>query len=137
VDRSRVTPLMALDGVPEEELDAVARVATEREFAQGETLMSEGDFGYSLFVIENGSAEVVSHGAKVAEVGPGDVVGEVAVLASGRRTASVIATSPVQALAFFKRDVWRLEDEAPASAERLRAAMDERSESSSEPASEE
>jgi CRP-like cAMP-binding protein len=125
MDRSRVEPLSAMDGVPEEELDAVARVATEREFAEGETLMSQGDFGHSLFLIEDGTADVLTDEAKVGTVGPGDVVGEVAVLASGRRIASVIATSPVRAIALFKRDVWALESEAPEASQRLRAAIEQ------------
>jgi hypothetical protein len=49
---------------------------------------------------------------------------EFAVLASGRRTASVVATSSVQVIAFFKPDVWGLERDAPEAARRLRAAMD-------------
>jgi CRP-like cAMP-binding protein len=101
-------------------------VASEREFAAGETLMSQGDFGHSLFLVEAGSAEVTVNGARVAVVGPGDVVGETAVLVSGRRTASVVATSALRAIAFFKRDVWGLEREAPEAARRLRAALDER-----------
>jgi CRP-like cAMP-binding protein len=125
VDRSRVAPISVLSGCPDEELDAVARVASEREFAAGESLMSEGDFGHSLFLVESGSADVLVEGEKVREVGPGEVLGEVAVLASGRRTASVVATSSVQAIAFFKPDVWRLERDAPEAARRLRAAMEE------------
>jgi CRP-like cAMP-binding protein len=125
VDRSRVAPISVLSGCPDEELDAVARVASEREFAAGETLMSEGDFGHSLFLVESGSADVLVEGEKVREVGPGEVLGEVAVLASGRRTASVVATSSVQVIAFFKPDVWRLERDAPEAARRLRAAMEE------------
>jgi CRP-like cAMP-binding protein len=113
-----------LAGCPDEDLDAVARVATERGFAAGETLMAEGDFGHSLFLIESGTAEALQEGTKVGDLGPGDVVGEVAVLASGRRIASVVATSPVQAIAFFKRDVWGLEKEAPDAARRIRAAME-------------
>ena len=120
-----MAPISFLAGCPDEELDAVARVASEREFAAGETLMSEGDFGHALFLIESGSADVLVHEDKVREVGPGDVLGEVAVLASGRRTASVIATSPVRVIAFFKPDVWRLERDAPEASRRLRAAMEE------------
>jgi CRP-like cAMP-binding protein len=116
-----------LAGLPGEELDAVARVASEREFAAGETLMAEGDFGHSLFLVEAGTADVLADGTKVGDVGPGDVVGEVAVLASGRRTASVVATSPVRVIAVFKRDVWALENDAPEAARRLRAAIDEHS----------
>jgi CRP-like cAMP-binding protein len=124
VDPSRLAPLSTLAGCPDEDLDAVARVATEREFAEGETLMAEGDFGHSLFLIESGTAEAQHEGTKIRDLGPGDVVGEVAVLASGRRTASVVATSPVQAIAFFKRDVWGLEKQAPEAARSLRAAME-------------
>jgi CRP-like cAMP-binding protein len=124
VDRSRLAPLSALAGCPDEDLDAVARVASEREFAAGERLMAEGDFGHSLFLIEAGTAEALHEGTKIGDLGPGDVVGEVAVLASGRRIASVVATSPVHAIALFKRDVWRLENEAPEAARCLRAAME-------------
>jgi CRP-like cAMP-binding protein len=137
VDRSRVAPISVLSGCPDEELDAVARVASEREFAAGETLMSEGDFGHSLFLVESGSADVLVEGDKVSEVGPGEVLGEVAVLASGRRTASVVATSSVQVIAFFKPDVWRLERDAPEAARRLRAALEEHVGSSSGSSSDE
>jgi CRP/FNR family transcriptional regulator, cyclic AMP receptor protein len=124
VDRSRLAPLSALEGLPEGELDALARIASEREFSEGDTLMAEGDFGYCVFLMEEGEADVVAHGEKVAAVGPGDIVGEVAVL-EGRRMASVIATSPVRAITLFKRDVWALEKEAPEASRRLRAAMEQ------------
>jgi CRP/FNR family transcriptional regulator, cyclic AMP receptor protein len=124
VDRSRLVPLTALEGIPGEELDAVARHATEREFADGDTMMAQGDFGYSLFLVESGSADVVAQGEKVAEVGPGDIVGETAVM-EGRRTASVVATSPVRAIALFKRDVWALDRRAPVATQRLRAMVGE------------
>jgi CRP-like cAMP-binding protein len=137
VDRSRVAPISLLSGCPDEELDAVASVASEREFAAGETLMFEGDFGHSLFLVESGSADVLVEGEKVREVGPGEVLGEVAVLASGRRTASVVATSSVQVIAFFKPDVWRLERDAPEAARRLRSAMEEHVGSSSGSSSDE
>ena len=123
MERARVAGIPFFGGLSAAELDAVAAVATEREFAAGEQLTTEGDFGHCLFVIESGSAEVSTNGAPVHVVGPGDVVGEIAVLASGRRTASVVATTPVRALAFFKRDVWNLEREAPELERRLREAL--------------
>jgi CRP-like cAMP-binding protein len=112
-----------MTGIPEEELDAVALVASEREFAAGETLMSEGDFGHCMFLVEEGSADVSVDGTSVGTVGPGEVIGEVAVLASGRRTASVVATIPIRAISFFKRDVRGLERTAPEAARRLLAAI--------------
>jgi CRP-like cAMP-binding protein len=65
-----------------------------------------------------------SYTAKIPEVDPGEVIGEVALLSSGRRTASVVATSPVKVIALFKRDVLHLERDAPEAAERIHAAID-------------
>jgi CRP-like cAMP-binding protein len=114
-----------LRGLSDAELDAIGRVATERAFVAGEPLMTQGDFGHCLFLLTTGTADVSVAGEVVRSIGPGDTVGEIAVLASGRRTASVVATSPVQAVSLFKRDVWRLDREAPEAARRLRDALGE------------
>jgi CRP/FNR family transcriptional regulator, cyclic AMP receptor protein len=124
VNGGRLASIPFFAGLPEEELETVARAATEVEFAAGRELITEGDLGHCLFVVEAGTAKVTSGGETRDEVGPGDVVGEIAVLSSGRRTASVVATTPVRALKWFKRDVWALEHSALESARRLRAALD-------------
>jgi len=124
VDRARLGANPFFAGLPDDELDAVARVASEAHVAAGEALTTEGDFGHALFIVESGSADVTRDGAALGHVGPGDVVGEIAVLASGRRTASVVATSPLTLVSLFKRDVWALEREAPEAARRIRSALD-------------
>jgi len=131
VDRARIAALPFFAGLPEQELDAVAGATGEVEFAAGESLTAEGHFGHGLYFIEEGTADVSTNGTKIGAVEPGDVVGEVAVLASGRRTASVVATSPVRAVSLFKREVWALEHKAPEAARRLRAALDARHDESS------
>ena len=123
MDRARVARNAFFAELPEEELDAVAASADEVEFAEGQAITREGDLGHCLYVVESGAANVLAHDQVIGEVGPGDVVGELAVLASGRRTASVVAATPVRALAWFKRDVWALEQSAPEAARRLRAAL--------------
>jgi CRP/FNR family transcriptional regulator, cyclic AMP receptor protein len=133
MDRGRVAAIPFFAALPDEELDVVAGVATEVNFAVGEALTTQGEFGHGLFVIESGSAEILRDGARVNLVGPGAVVGEVAVLASGRRIASVVAVSPVRAIALFKRDVWNLEREAPEAGRRLRAALEVHVPSSPDP----
>ena len=79
-----------------------------------------------MYAIESGTAEVSSNGVPLRTLGPGDVFGEIAVIASGRRTATVVATSPMRLIALFKRDVWSLERESPEAAERLRALLADR-----------
>ncbi len=124
MDRARVASNAFFAELPDEELDVVAASADEVEFAAGQAIAREGDLGHCLYVIESGAANVLADGEVIGEVGPGDVVGEIAVLASGRRTASVVSATPLRALAWFKRDVWALEQTAPEAARRLRAALD-------------
>jgi len=105
------------------DLERLAAVAGELEVAEGTPLTEEGDFGHALFAIESGTADVATDGTVIRSVGPGEVVGEVAVLASGRRTATVVATTPMRLIVLFKRDVWKLERDAPDMAERLRELL--------------
>jgi CRP/FNR family transcriptional regulator, cyclic AMP receptor protein len=120
VERERLAAIRLFADLSEEELDALVGVARELELEEGQTLAQEGDFGHCIFAIESGTALVRQGDETLGSVGPGDVVGEIAVLASGRRSASVVATSPMRALSFFKRDVWALDEEAPEASRRLR-----------------
>lgn len=107
-------------------MERLAAVATELQLDEGATITQEGEFGHAVFAIESGTADVQVNEEVVRTVGAGDVVGEIAVLASGRRTATVVATTPVVLIALFKRDVWTLERNAPEVAERLRGLVAER-----------
>jgi CRP-like cAMP-binding protein len=51
---------------------------------------------YELFVIESGEAEVRKRGEVIRTLGPGDAFGEIGLLATGTRTASIVATTPMQ-----------------------------------------
>jgi CRP-like cAMP-binding protein len=126
VERELLPSLPIFQELPDSELDALAEAVWIVELERGESLANEGDFGHTLFFVEQGTADVIRDGNVHGIIGPGDVVGEMAVLASGRRTASVVATSSMRLLALFKRDLWGLEQHAPEAAKRLRAVMDER-----------
>jgi monovalent cation:H+ antiporter, CPA1 family len=126
VNAARLGSVPLFAGLSEEDLAALAEAMTEAEAAEGQILVAEGDFGHALYVIESGAAQVTTDGVPVRTLGPGDVFGEVAVLASGRRTATVVAASPRRLLALFKRDVWELERTSPILAGRLRTLVTER-----------
>lgn len=113
-------------GLPEAELAAIADASSEFEVGQGEEVATEGDFGHAMYAIESGTAEVRLDGKPTRKLGPGDVFGEIAAISSGRRTASVVATSPMRLIALFKRDLWALERSAPEATERFRALISER-----------
>jgi len=125
-DAERIASIPVFAGLPDRELEMIARAASLVEANAGHVIMAEGDFGHCMFIIERGTAEITRDGEVVATVGPGDVIGEIAVLASGRRTASIVATTPLRLWSLFKRDVWRLEEQAPGAAKRLRDVLGSR-----------
>ena len=126
METARLAAIPLFSGLEDEDLAAIASAASEVEAGEGESVATEGDFGHALYAVESGTAEVTSDGKKLGTLGPGDVFGEIAVLASGRRTATVVATSPMRLIALFKPQVWALERKAPVAAERLRSLIAER-----------
>jgi CRP/FNR family transcriptional regulator, cyclic AMP receptor protein len=123
VDTSRLSAIPLFSDLTESELAVVAGAASETTADEGQTLVTAGDFGHALYAIEAGTATVNADGVPLGTLGPGDVFGEIAVLASGRRTSSVVAASPMRLIVLFKRDVWALERSAPTTAERLRTLI--------------
>jgi CRP-like cAMP-binding protein len=62
----------------------------------------------------------------IGSLRPGDVCGEIGLLMTGTRTASVVAVTPTKLVAMFSREFKRIEDRMPAIADTLRATMRER-----------
>jgi voltage-gated potassium channel len=104
----------------------VAGLADELEVDAGAVLASEGDFGHAFFAVEEGSADVLRGDERISGLVAGDVFGEIALLSSGRRTASVVAVTAMRLITLFKRDLWQIEKSYPALAEDLRATVKER-----------
>ena len=119
--RIAATPLFSTPG-PDQQAK-LAEVAEVVELPAGAVIAAEGDFGYALFAIEEGTAEVRRDDELFERLGAGDVVGEIAVLSSGRRIATVTATSPVRLITLLNRDVWELERESPTAVEALRETV--------------
>jgi CRP/FNR family cyclic AMP-dependent transcriptional regulator len=88
-------------------LDLLAGEIGYSLFPAGSTLMSSGDFGVSMYAILEGQVEV-SHATEdgvlheVAQLGPGDIVGEMSLMTGARRNATVSAASGVSALEITK-----------------------------------
>jgi CPA1 family monovalent cation:H+ antiporter len=92
----------------------------------GETLITEGDFAYSFFVVEHGQAQVSIEGERVGTLGPGDFFGEVGLMLTGRRTATVTALSPMVLVTMFEQNFRKVEQQYPEVAKRLRDAVKDR-----------
>jgi len=80
-------------------LERLASTMVPVDVTKGEVLMREGDAGDRYLVIETGSVEVSAHGSRLRTCGPGEGLGEIALLRNVPRTATVVATEPGRVLA--------------------------------------
>ena len=101
----------------------IARQSDEIDVEAGSRIITEGRFGYEFFVLKDGSAEVVRGGEHLADLGPGDFFGEIAIMEHDRRTASVVATTPVTAIVMLARDFETMAGVMPHVAEKIHEAI--------------
>jgi CRP/FNR family cyclic AMP-dependent transcriptional regulator len=101
------------------ELQAVSKASDEIDLPAGRVLCEEGSIGREAFVIIEGTADVSRNGKKVASLGPGTCVGELALLDHGPRTATVVAATDLKVLVLGAREFAGIIDEIPAIAHKI------------------
>ena len=108
------------------ELSALAAEADELTLPEGKDLTTQGERGREFMVIVDGSARVLKNGRTVNELGSGDFIGEIALLADVPRTATVTTTSETTVLVLTDRAFKRVADKIPSVHASLLAALSER-----------
>ena len=73
--------------------------------------MKQGDYSTELIAIEEGSADVLKDGERVASLKEGDLIGEMGLLRREPRNADVIATSPMRLLKLTHWEIRRMTEE--------------------------
>ena len=126
MNEKRLADLALFEGLDDEALRTVAKVAQEVSVSEGAELVREGDYSYELSIIDEGQAEVVHDGQVVATLGPGDVFGESGVLSKGMRNADVRASTPMRLITLTGWDLRRLRGRIPELEERISALAAER-----------
>ncbi len=83
-------------------LQAIANAAVEQTYQPGQDILRQGDVGVGAFIIRSGRVDILQERdgklTKIATLGPGDVVGEMALLDEFPRSATVRASEPTTAL---------------------------------------
>jgi CRP/FNR family cyclic AMP-dependent transcriptional regulator len=110
-------------GATTKELRAIAKATVELTLDAGKQFVTQGDVGREAFIIVEGTADVTRSGRKIAELGPGDCVGELALLDHGPRTATVTAATPLTVLVLGPREFSGLLDEVPTLNHKILAAL--------------
>ncbi len=80
--------------IPEDQLAFLARIAKERNALAGETIITEGEIGQSMYIIAEGRVRILSNGLELAVLKEREVFGELAVLDPEPRSATAVAAEP-------------------------------------------
>ena len=123
MDPNRLKQIPIFSHLSEEEAKRLAAFATETSVAEGQILIKQGDYSTELIAIEEGSADVIQNGEKIASLKDGDLIGEMGLLRREPRNADVIATSPMRVMKLTHWEIRRMSDETLA---RIKQIVSER-----------
>jgi CRP-like cAMP-binding protein len=129
-DPDELARMPLFESLSEEQLKAVASLAKVVRVEAGRRLIGAGTPGYSFFVVQEGAVSVTSGDEQLAELGPGDFFGEIALLGEGERTATVTTTSPVRLMVMTQSDFRIFARDWPEAAAVMEQTMAERLERS-------
>jgi cAMP-dependent protein kinase regulator len=124
IQHFQAVPLFA--SVSAKGLRSIIQAATEVDVRAGKVLVSEGEWGREMYVIQRGTAEVTRDGRRLRELVPGDFFGEMAFLSPAPRTATVTARSDMRVMVLDSRAMGGVLESEPAVARRLLQTMAER-----------
>src|SRR5947209_11451781 len=123
MDPNRLTAIPLFSHLSPEEARRLAAFATETSIAEGQILMKQGDYSTELIAIEEGTADVLRDGKKIASLKEGDLIGEMGLLQRAPRNADVIATSPMRVI---KLTHWEIRRMSSDTIERIEGIIKER-----------
>jgi CRP/FNR family transcriptional regulator, cyclic AMP receptor protein len=124
VELLRGVPLFS--GCSKAELQQIATLADELDLSEGATLIREGECGREFIVVAEGTVRVTRGGETLRELGAGDFIGEIALVADVPRTATVTATSPVRLLVVTDRAFRNVLEQVPSIATKVLQSLGER-----------
>ena len=111
MDPKRLTALPIFSQLSPEEANRLAAFATETSIAEDQILLKQGDYSTELIGIEEGTADVIRDGERIASLGPGDLIGEMGLFDRRPRSADVIATSPMRVVKLTHWEIRRMSEE--------------------------
>jgi CRP/FNR family transcriptional regulator, cyclic AMP receptor protein len=126
MDENSLRSVPLFESLSGDERRAIAQHADEIEAPEGTELVRQGEFAYEFFVLEDGTAEVRRDGEQVAQLGPGDFLGEMGIVTQAVRNATVVTTSPVRVIVMTEQAFRSMRRLNPAVADRITAAVEER-----------
>ncbi len=110
----------------EKELEQIDALMTAIDIPAGRVLMREGELGLECFVVESGEAIITRNGTELGRRGPGTILGEMALVDHGPRTATVTAATPMTAYVLSQGEFSSLLADAPDVAAKIARVVESR-----------
>jgi CRP-like cAMP-binding protein len=127
VDTGRIATFAVFADLPAAELNELAHAMREVEVDAGTEVVTLDDYGTAIYFIEQGEADVRTDGGEASHaLAPGDTFGEIALLLTGERTATVVARTPMRLLSLSGQDFERIRARVPELERSLRRLAVER-----------
>jgi len=119
----RLARVPLFDGVSKKHLAQISNLMTPVALAAGDVLARQGEIGREFVILLEGEVDIARDGKVIAVRGPGDYIGEIALLDNQRRTATVTAKTDVAAEVLNRAEFASLLEAAPELSSRLMATL--------------
>jgi len=126
LDTGWLRSIRFFEGFSEDELSAVSALGQKTEVSAGTEIIDQGRVGDACYVIVEGTADVYMRGEFVTSVGPGSMVGEMALVEHRPRNASVVAHTDLVLVSFGTEEFRKLLDRSPNANEKVLAMLNAR-----------
>ncbi|RZI88856.1 MAG: cyclic nucleotide-binding domain-containing protein [Microbacterium sp.] len=125
-DPTKLQKLNRLDALSDEDLATVVRAGRYVTLPADWSVIWERTPADKAYLIVDGQVSVRRRGEEIARLGPGDVIGEIAIVNHKLRTASVVSLTPLEVIHFTRESLEELLDSVPAFGEALRGTTADR-----------
>lgn len=125
-DPSKLHKLNRLDALSDADLATVIRAGRYVTLPADWSVIWERTPADKAYLIIDGEVSVRRRGVEIARLGPGDVIGEIAIVNHKLRTASVVSLTPLEVIHFTRESLEELLDSVPAFGEALRGTTADR-----------
>jgi CRP/FNR family transcriptional regulator, cyclic AMP receptor protein len=126
MEESELQSIPLFESLPREARSVVAQHADQIEVPTGTELVRQGEFAYEFFIIESGAADVLRDGERIAELGPGDFLGEMGIVSKATRNATVVTTIVSDVIVMTEQAFRSMSRSSPDIASKIAAAVEER-----------
>jgi voltage-gated potassium channel len=119
IDVATIATIPLFEGLPSDELERIAGWLEPIDVPAEWHLLNQGSYPDGFFVVLEGTVRIERNGDPVAELGPGEFFGEIALLEDNKRTATVATATRVRAAVMDQADFFEMTAEIPAISKRI------------------